>query len=287
MDYKEWIAAENEKDAFERPELEALEAYLNESSSLSEAVQRITARSNTWATSQPARVSWMLLHLARNCPDVHERIIDVIKAIFMTPHPKDNDEIDWEQESGCFSLAWREMHDSESSSYSCCVTQEINRFAVTTLAFDETQNAVSDEAARHLINFHAFTAACIAEGISLLSLGWGFFAVVQGIEKNLQVPIDRAQNVRVIAAAQYFIHAAWFILNFPPDRETHVVWERDSELWNGKKGYSLDRWAWWKQRWEELRQNQALSDGAREAARQSEVAMSKAERRKDKKGKKN
>lgn len=127
--------------------------------------------------------------------------------------------------------------------------------------------------AQHLTNFHGFTAACIAEGINLLSVGWGFLAVAQGIEVNLQVPVTQAQNVRVIAAAQYFIHAAWFILNFPPDRETHVLWERDSELWNGSKGYSLDRWAWWKKRWEELRQSQALSDDAREAARQSEVAM--------------
>lgn len=153
--------------------------------------------------------------------------------------------------------------------------------------FDNAKNNVSDETARHLINFHAFSAAAIAEYIRLIDIGWGFLAIAQGIEVKVRLPVTQPQNVKIIAAAQYFIHASGFILNFPPGGNTHVLWEDDSELWKGAKGYSLDRWAWWKKRWEELRQNEALSDDAREAARQSEVAMSKAERRKDKGRKKN
>lgn len=123
-DFNQWIAARKEGEASESPELEALESCLDESISLSDAVQRITARSYTWNSSQPARVSWMLLYLARDRADTHECIIEIIKAIFALPPPEDPNEINWREETDCFRFAWCSMQDSETPwDFSCLIQQ--------------------------------------------------------------------------------------------------------------------------------------------------------------------
>lgn len=141
---------------------------------------------------------------------------------------------------------------------------------------------MTDSELRRFINSHAFTAATLSAGL-YDHLNVAFWNVQDGIEMKLPSPISVDENVKIIIAARYVIHATNFMLDHLPSLDPR----RDrSDLWKGPSVFNLERWDMWKTRFDELRQNKELSDEARELARQAEVAMGKAERQKRKNPKK-
>ena len=90
------------------------------------------------------------------------------------------------------------------------------------------------------------------------------------------------------AAAQLFIHAAPEL--FRRSKNNHTATgaiakdynDRSSKsgkqtLWTGRGGYSLERWAFWKERWEVLSNMKELSESERQAARVAIEAMDETE----------
>lgn len=112
--------------------------------------------------------------------------------------------------------------------------------------------------------------------------------IIQALETKLGKTagsIQARHRANIVTAAQYFIYASKVLFEYPLNEPTYIGYEDDSELWEGRKGYSAERWTFWRERWEALTQNENLCDEAREAARRAEVSMGKAERQKEKKKK--
>ncbi|KAL1954196.1 hypothetical protein VTO42DRAFT_1552 [Malbranchea cinnamomea] len=274
-EHAEWFAVEREKGRFETSSLEALQSYLDGSITVHDTVQQLTADSiRRPHDDHVGRVWRMFLDLAVDFQDTHESIISLLKHISELPKPEQKNKIDWSQElEEDFWHYW-----------------DAKRIWADDLLAEHNKGRdnLSDLEARRFINYHAFTATGIASGVKLnIDLGWGFVAIVAGIEKKLRPTITLSEDTRIRGAAQYFMHAARYYLDSLTNEPSYASRDYDSELWKGAPGFNLERWAFWRERWNELRQNEALSEEAREAARLAEVAMGKAERQKAKKGKKN
>jgi hypothetical protein len=96
-------------------------------------------------------------------------------------------------------------------------------------------------------------------------------------------------SVEVPAAANLFRYASCVLLKLcreePPmpgvpigifAQKPREYEEGKKVLWN-RPGYSMDRWAWWKTRWEQLTFDGELDDGIRTHAREALVVMKHAE----------
>lgn len=145
---------------------------------------------------------------------------------------------------------------------------------------------ISDPVCRQWINFHTWAATCLRSGLDTDAY-FGLVLIVEVLEKKLDpTRISPLQHLDIAAAAQYLIYAAGKMLHCPiysSKSVYHTGWGKDSEFWKGAEGFSLERWNYWKERWEIMRTTDGLSEETREAARRAGVAMEKAERAKKKK----
>lgn len=106
--------------------------------------------------------------------------------------------------------------------------------------------------------------------------------IIDALEQNVKIWERSSETIRqlevnVPAASQWFLHASRHLLQLCTYEETSYFRE-ESELWHGKPGFSKARWEFWKQRLAKLEAMEDLSDGTRDLARSSGVAMGKAER---------
>lgn len=137
------------------------------------------------------------------------------------------------------------------------------------------------------VNYHLFTARLIAANL----LDGHYLAltlIVEALEKEAPLlDLDSEQESNIRAAAQYFIYAAKNMLHNPFQDKANATaystsWGDSSELWKGDKGFSLERWNFWKTRFGEIRVMEELDEETREASRRAEVAMDKSERQNEK-----
>ncbi|PGH03221.1 hypothetical protein AJ79_07416 [Helicocarpus griseus UAMH5409] len=243
--YAAWLASDNRSTKFDCNSVHILGQYIDGSLTPHDAADQLTQSSN------PYSVYVAILHLAKeeDTTDAHYMFVELVKTIFALGMAA------WRDENE-FGNIWRDTHDSLWSDFADI-------------------KAIHNEAARQWINYHTFSAICLASGMKL-GLLVVFDVILEALEKKLakNTTIEATHHANILAAAQYFIHVSKLLLECPPNKAP----DYDTELWKGRKCYSAERWAFWKERWEVLRQNQNLPDEITEAARRAEVSMGKAER---------
>ncbi|KAM5444388.1 hypothetical protein MferCBS31731_000907 [Microsporum ferrugineum] len=253
--YTQWLADAKEDSSFDLADLETLELYLGGSLGIDSAAEQLTEGK----ACQDVENIWVMLLVLSKChSEILESIVSLIRTIFAL-RPSDDDESSEEWSVNIirsFSVNWRDVHDA--------------------LWSDRRQmKHVSDPAGQNWINYHAFSAACIREGI-LTDLYWAYIIIVDGLERKVRYPITPQQDADVAAACQYFIHGASHILRNgcqPEYGETLRGWGDESELWQGEKGLTPGRWTFWGERLDTLRLDEGFSDETREAARRGEAAI--------------
>ena len=134
------------------------------------------------------------------------------------------------------------------------------------------------------INFHAFNAKCCAAGT--VNVGTNF--LILAVEQSLEAVTPEPVRLRFYSPAV----AAWLAYAAPAVLEecrTNAPshWRESSckdRLWEGKDGFSVGRWEFWKSQLEVLRQKEGVDEDTALLMMQAFVSMEKAERAK--KGKK-
>ncbi|KAI5887728.1 uncharacterized protein SCHCODRAFT_02638836 [Schizophyllum commune H4-8] len=273
MKYSAWLADARQIHSYEPVALDALSSYLNYEVSSHDAAKSIVAAEARVPPLQGGLIWGGLLSLAANDPEVHEQLVDLIKAIMSLPNKPQYP----------LGTAWRDTHDSIwSETIDFKNVRKIDRHN-------------PDPLIKRWPAYHALTARLMAA--SLLDAHYiALTQIVHALETHLAYPPTPYQAMNIAAAAQYFILCPVEVyLN--PLRTKHQddpgygwKWGEDMELWKGKLGWSAERWAFWKRRWAEVREMEALSelaglgDDVRELARRAEVGMDKVERAVAKKG---
>jgi len=135
--------------------------------------------------------------------------------------------------------------------------------------------------AQRWTNFHAFTATGAQAGVTKFD-GTGLPVIIDALEHNTKIWERSSETIRqleinVPAASQWFLHGSRHLLQLCRNEEKSYFRE-ESELWKGKPGFSKERWEFWKERLAKLVTVEELSEGTRDLARSSGVAMGKAER---------
>lgn len=135
------------------------------------------------------------------------------------------------------------------------------------------------------ISANAFQARLCATGDEeLSSLGRGLERASDTIAMALEVKgVDVPLDVTLVAAAQLFIYASAELLSLcqeghlegldPPDINDPGT----ESLWLGKRGFSEERWSFWKGRWSVWADDEDISPDARKTASEALEAMKKAE----------
>jgi hypothetical protein len=94
-------------------EVDILESYLTESTTATEAAEKLTAyidRSLT-AGSKVGRI-WTILQLCANeCPVAHDAILALFKAVVAIPASKDTGGVDWQNQETSYRELWRDCYD--------------------------------------------------------------------------------------------------------------------------------------------------------------------------------
>ncbi|KAE8332397.1 hypothetical protein BDV39DRAFT_200021 [Aspergillus sergii] len=169
--YAEWFTRiSHDKDLFflDPTELATLQSYLEGNLPLQDTISSLTApTAPQWHSTQSSRVWAMLLSIAEEYGEAHDRIIDLIEALFSLPKPSQPNEMDWpgEKEFG-FPRCWRDIHDS-------------------LWARESEIEYLSDSVATKWINYQAFTARLLAS--SLLSAhDRALLHTVDALEKTLE-----------------------------------------------------------------------------------------------------
>ncbi|KAH6887542.1 hypothetical protein B0T10DRAFT_562757 [Thelonectria olida] len=142
----------------------------------------------------------------------------------------------------------------------------------------------------HWISASAYVGRLASTGDELLTGVGGFlrfmsFIIVRALENELN-ETDPDSNVGgkleppdLEAMAQLFVHAAPELYRLCKDRHiSQLVRLSKGKLWHGEGNcdYSLERWAFWRERWIALANTESLSGNARQAAREATEAMEKA-----------
>ncbi|KAL1731494.1 hypothetical protein EV714DRAFT_283419 [Schizophyllum commune] len=103
MDYTAWLANARQNRSYEPAALDALSSYLSYENSTQDAAERIVAAEARLPPLQGGLIWGGLLFLGENDPEVHEQLVDLIKAIMSLPNTAGKS---WH------STAWRDTHDS-------------------------------------------------------------------------------------------------------------------------------------------------------------------------------
>lgn len=137
-----------------------------------------------------------------------------------------------------------------------------------------------------LMNATSFGARYLVEGRQPIGMSWhAEISLMQGIE----VPCQTSEQQR--RAALYVPPAAtWMTLGggkihdlckIDQDRKDGAAgstWEGDEWLWGKGRGYSMERWAFWKLRFNELASAPGLMDNIKDPAKKAAERMSQIEK---------
>ncbi|KAL1658967.1 hypothetical protein GGF50DRAFT_66235 [Schizophyllum commune] len=273
MDYTTWLASARQNRSYEPAALDALSSYLSYEISPHDAAERIVAAETRLPPLCGCLIWGGLLFLGENDPEVHEQLVDLIKAITSLPN----------QPRNSLGASWRDTHDSIWS-------ETVDSENVKKIDANHPHTLVERWPAYHALTARLMSASLLdAHYIALTQ-------IVGAIETHLASPPTPYQTMNLAAAAQYFVLCPVEVYLNPlrtgrqDDPGYGWKWGEDTELWKGKTGWSAERWAFWKKRWAKVRAMEAwcevgsLGDEVRELARRAEVGMDKVERAVAKKG---
>lgn len=139
-----------------------------------------------------------------------------------------------------------------------------------------------DAQAVPLLNATTFGAMYLAHGRQ--PIGMPFHAEVsfmQGIEVSCQTPEQlRCAAMYVPPAATWVLLAGKSIYELCKiDHDYRKDGGPPTSLWGQGRGYSLDRWAFWKKRFGEIAKTQGLKDEVKDIAARASLEMEKIEGR--------
>lgn len=142
----------------------------------------------------------------------------------------------------------------------------------------EYQRVSNVSIAQRWTNFAAFSAMLASSGVFGEDFGLvsGLAVIVAGLEKKSPTMWERETNLP--AALQWLIRASKVIHR--DGGRMGTGWDFGSEMWNGRPGFSQERWKFWKDRLEEIQKDGAIIEEVQQLSRTAGVAMGKAERAK-------
>ena len=105
MDYTTWLACARQSRSYEPAALDALSSYLSHEISTQDAAERIVSAEARLPPLQGGLIWGGLLSLGENDPEVHEQLVDLIKAIMSLPN----------QPQYSLGTTWRDTHDCKSN----------------------------------------------------------------------------------------------------------------------------------------------------------------------------
>ncbi|KAE9970756.1 hypothetical protein BLS_004762 [Venturia inaequalis] len=227
-------------------EVDILGAYLDGTLTATEAAEGLTnyVDKRKTAATKVGRI-WTLLQVcAVECADLHEQLIDLIKAMTACVPSKRTGGVDWTKQETSFKETWRESYDSLSTSLQDKI---------------EYQRASNVPIAQRWTNYHAFSAQ-----LATYAFFGNDFDVVSGL-LVIVAALEKESPTKIICRDGQSMGAGC---------------DLRSEKWVGKAGFSQKRWKFWKDRLEELQKSDAIGEKVRQLLRTATVAMGKAERAK-------
>lgn len=289
-DIQAWCREAKSENWTDDREVDALEAFLDGSLTATEAAQELTEYTDRRKASnnQVGRI-WTLLQLcAVECADLHEPLVDLIKAIVACAPSKRTGGVDWTKQETSFRELWRDTEDCEfdlgthSSNPSL-----VNRLYSTLIMLalhgslqdkTEYQRASKISITQRWTNFHAFSALLCSSAIFGTDFGLvnGLVVIVAALEGKSPTSWERERDLP--AALQWLVRASKHINR--DARSMGSEWDSGSERWNDQAGFSLERWKFWKERVQEIQKEDAIDEEVKQLLRTAGVAMGKAERAK-------
>lgn len=196
----------------------------------------------------------VLFELAKDIPDTHEGIVDLLKEMLIWPDGTEPVRPLVEMKSA-FHDEWHDMHHGSTHPLPC---NRVSRPLTNETAENpELKSKVADIDSIHdpsvqpWINFNIFTSLCIPVGI--IDAAWGLEHVVEALETNI-ASSNRPPYIRVflIAAEKILINCAEYFLQYPPQNQDddgagiyNTSWGWESEKCPPDEGLTEDRWNYW------------------------------------------
>jgi hypothetical protein len=122
-----------------------------------------------------------------------------------------------------------------------------------------------------------YSARLVSTGDAMLSLGASLDFATKAISEGLETDLTEPDLVVLDTAAQVFKQASGELLRRCKEEQAQGFMSSSNGLWRGQGGYSMDRWQFWKDRWNSLAEQQALSPNVRDLAREALGHMDKVE----------
>ncbi|GME25426.1 uncharacterized protein LTHEOB_5334 [Neofusicoccum parvum] len=215
----------------------------------------------------------LLFDAAAELPQHHETIIEVVLAI-QAKHDNATDDPGLAKWMTEFPSDWRDRHGSLWSS------REGN------LGRPAQQNAhlALPGAAEQYSHFNAFSAKLLSSpfrpGVKVKSLAWSEFKGVlesppESYDGGSRRPLNDDERrktllIDVFAAAQWALYASDALRKADdvPDRGVRYLHAQEG-LWEGGEGFTLERWEFWKDRFQSLVDAGILDASADEIVKQA------------------
>jgi hypothetical protein len=255
-------------------QIQTLRNCIEGSTSVEEAAKQLTAHAEASATrieiQQRIGGLWTLLNdTAVALPCAQPRIISILRTIRTLPKAREP-KGEWED---CIDLEdgfyWREL-----TAWANDWWDNFNHYAAN--YFLEACPNEQEKARRKVAWTSActYTARLVATGDEALSaygrvLECGTWAVQDALEDEKLVCLDAAAQLFVYAGSELYLRC-----KEGPNEGMSV--KKDS-LWKGEKGFSVERWRFWRERWDVLAKCESLSDDERGVAEQAFEAMGNVE----------
>ncbi|CZR55821.1 uncharacterized protein PAC_05709 [Phialocephala subalpina] len=271
-EYSDWFDAIRNEGYYVNGGRPVFEAYLSGTVTPEEAATQMTLRDPSRklpAHTKIGRVWNLLLFCAEDCPSGYGTIIDLLRAISVLPKTTERGAVDWTDNDArtAWGWLWRDSHDSL---WSDTISKSRADRGLATIPLSQKWS-----------NFQAFSAACVTAKIMGMDneVFFALILIVNVLEKERTVA---ELEMNAPAVAQWLLLAGKSIFNQKAEKceNADCAWDRESELWKGKRGYSRERWIFWKERWVVLAGMDGLCEEMRETCRKVVVAMGKVERAK-------
>ncbi|KAJ4163566.1 hypothetical protein LMH87_005287 [Akanthomyces muscarius] len=254
-------------------QIDTLRAYIDGTSTTEEAVSLLVSYPE--ASPSPVEMKqrlgglWTLLNdTAVNLEFSQPQVINILKHIRTLPgrpEPKGEGEGFIDLDDGFY---WRELTDwginwaDAFNSYSAqlfnaaCPTQEERR------ARERRWNSAC-----------RYSARLASTGDATLSLGASLDLATTAISEGLETDLTEQGSGCLDTAAQVFEHASGELWRRCKEKQAEGVLSSSNGLWRGQAGYSIDRWQFWKDRWNSLAEQQAISPNIRDLAKEALAHM--------------
>ncbi|KAK2612309.1 hypothetical protein QQS21_001735 [Conoideocrella luteorostrata] len=258
-------------------QIEALKAHIDGTSTTEEAVSQLVLYPE--ASSSPVEMKqrlgglWTLLNdTAVHLESTQPQIINILKHIRTLPRkpePKGEGEEFIDLDDGFY---WRELTDwgiNWADAFNSYGAQLFN-----TASPNPEERAVRKDRWNSACGYSARLAST---GDAMLSFGASLDLATRAISDGLETDLTEKDYGSIDAAAQVFKHASSELLRRCKAKQATGLMSDSSGLWSGQDGYSMERWQFWKDRWNSLAKQQASSPNIHDSAREALRHMDKVE----------